>query len=177
MSKSLGNAIGITEPPNAMFGKVMSLADDLMIPYFEYCTLVPLATVREIEADLSAGRAHPRDIKKRLSWEITARYHGEAAARQAEGEFERVFGSRMLPQEIPEVALSRDVVQGGRVRLVRLLVALGLAASSAAARRLIGQGGVSLDRTRVLEDLDVPVRDGMLVQVGRRHFARVRLSG
>jgi tyrosyl-tRNA synthetase len=177
MSKSLGNAIGVTEPANDMYGKVMSLPDELMVPYFEYCTLVPLPAVREIEADLRAGRVHPRDVKKRLSREITARYHGEAAAREAEAEFERVFASRMLPQEIPEVALSPDVIQDGRVRLVRLLVVLGLADSSGAARRLISQGGVSLDRARVHEDLDVPVRDGMLVQVGRRHFARVKLAG
>src|SRR5437588_142094 len=84
MSKSLGNAIGITDPPNEMYGKVMSLPDPLMIPYFEYCTLVPLDEIRALESSLGSGRAHPRDAKRRLAREITARYHGEPAAGAAE---------------------------------------------------------------------------------------------
>ncbi|HEX9245133.1 MAG TPA: tyrosine--tRNA ligase [bacterium] len=176
MSKSLGNAIGITDPPNEMYGKVMSLPDPLMIPYFEYCTLVPLEEIRALEAALGSGRAHPRDAKRRLAREITRRYHGEAAALAAEVEFDRVFGSRELPEEIPDVTLGRDRLRGGRIRLARLLVETGLADSNTDARRLISQGGVSLDRARVHEDLEVEVRDGLLVQVGRRRFARVRLG-
>lgn len=177
MSKSLGNAIGITEPPMEMYGKVMSLPDDLMITYFEYCTLVPLADVRALDAALREGRAHPRDVKKRLAREITGRYHGEAAAQAAEREFERVFGERELPEEIPDVPVSREHLRDGNIRLVHLLVELRLAASNGEARRLISQGGVSLDGTRVPDpEADVPVRDGLLVRVGRRRFARVRLS-
>ena len=176
MSKSLGNAIGITDPPNEMYGKVMSLPDPLMIPYFEYCTVVPLEEIRALEAALGSGRAHPRDAKRRLAREITRRYHGEAAALAAEAEFDRVFGSRELPEEIPDVTLGRDRLRGGRIRLARLLVETGLADSNTDARRLISQGGVSLDRSRVHEDLEVEVRDGLLVQVGRRRFARVRLG-
>ncbi len=177
MSKSLGNAIGITDPPPAMYGKVMSIPDDLMVPYFEYCTLVPLSEVREIASRLRSGRDHPRDVKKRLAREITARYHGEAAARAAEAEFERVFAARELPDEIPDVTLSRDDLAQGRIRLVRLLVGLGLAESNGEARRLIGQGGVSIDGTRVHDvDAEVPVHDGLIVRVGRRRFARVRLT-
>jgi len=176
MSKSLGNAIGITDPPNEMYGKVMSLPDPLMIPYFEYCTQVPLEEIRALEAALGSGRAHPRDAKRRLAREITRRYHGEAAALAAEAEFDRVFGSRELPEEIPDVTLGRDRLRGGRIRLARLLVETGLADSNTDARRLISQGGVSLDRARVHEDLEVEVRDGLLVQVGRRRFARVRLG-
>jgi tyrosyl-tRNA synthetase len=176
MSKSLGNAIGITDPPNDMYGKVMSLSDDLMIPYFEYCTLVPLEEVREIASGLVAGRVHPRDAKKRLAREITARYHGDAAALAAEAEFERVFAARELPEEIPDVDLPRDRLRSGAIRLVRLLVEIGLADSNGEARRLISQGGVSLNGQRIGQDVDVPVQDGLLVQVGRRRFARVRLS-
>jgi len=176
MSKSLGNAIGITDPPNEMYGKVMSLPDPLMIPYFEYCTLVPLDEIRALESSLGSGRAHPRDAKRRLAREITARYHGGPAAGAAEAEFDRVFGSRELPEEIPDVTLGRDRLRGGRIRLARLLVETGLADSNTDARRLISQGGVSLDRARVHEDLEVEVRDGLLVQVGRRRFARVRLG-
>ena len=176
MSKSLGNAIGITEAPNEMYGKVMSLADDLMIPYFEYCTLVPLEELRAIAGDLSAGRLHPRDAKTRLAREITARYHGEAAARDAEAEFERVFTDHALPEEMPEVDLPRDRLRNGSIRLVRLLVELGLAASNGEARRLISQGGVTLNGARINQDIDVTVQDGSLVRVGRRRFARIRLG-
>src|SRR3989454_1973230 len=176
MSKSLGNAIGITDPPNEMYGKVMSLPDDLMIPYFESVTLVPLAEIREIASGLAAGGVHPRDAKKRLAREITARYHGEAASRKAEAEFERVFAARERPEEIPDVELPRDRLKGGSIRLVRLLVEIGLADSNSEARRLISQGGVSLDGARVARGIDVSVRDGVLVQVGRRRFARVRLT-
>jgi len=177
MSKSLGNAIGITEPPNEMYGKVMSLPDALMIPYFEYCTLVPLAEVREIEAALREGRAHPRDVKQRLAREITATYHGEAAARAAEQEFARVFTGRELPEEIPDVTLSRQKLRQGTLRLVHLLAELGLVESNSEARRLISQGGVSLDGRRVDDvDAEIAVHDGLLVRVGRRRFARVRLT-
>ena len=176
MSKSLGNAIGITDPPNEMYGKVMSLSDDLMIPYFEYCTLVPLDEVRAIAARLSSGELHPRDVKKRLAREITARYHGDGAARDAEAEFERVFAARELPEEIPEVDFPRDRLRQGVVRLIHLLVELGLADSNAEARRLISQGGVTLDGNRINQDVDVAVHDGSLVRVGRRRFARVRLA-
>ena len=137
---------------------------------------MPLEEIRALEAALGSDRAHPRDAKRRLAREITRRYHGEAAALAAEAEFDRVFGSRELPEEIPDVTLGRDRLRGGRIRLARLLVETGLADSNTDARRLISQGGVSLDRSRVHEDLEVEVRDGLLVQVGRRRFARVRLG-
>jgi tyrosyl-tRNA synthetase len=176
MSKSLGNAIGITDPPDEMYGKIMSLSDDLMIPYFEYCTLAPLEEVRQIAEGLAAGRIHPRDAKKRLAREITARYHGEEASRDAEAAFARVFAGHELPEEIPEVDLPRDRLRAGVIRLARLLVEVGLADSNSDARRLISQGGVTLNGERVNEDVDVAVQDGWLVRVGRRRFARIRLA-
>ncbi|HEV2356970.1 MAG TPA: tyrosine--tRNA ligase [bacterium] len=176
MSKSLGNAIGITEPPNEMYAKVMSLADDLMIPYFEYCTLVPLEEVRALASALRTGRAHPRDVKQRLAHAITARHWDAAAADAAAAEFTRVFREHERPDEIPDVALSRARARNGTMRLAHLLVALGLAPTNSEARRLIDQGGVSLDETRATGDADVPLRDGLVVRVGRRRFARVRLT-
>ena len=175
-----------------MFGKVMSLPDALMIPYYEFATLVPLDAVRAVEADLREGRAHPRDVKLRLAWEITARYHGEPAARAAEEEFARVFRAHELPDEIPDVPLPPDALRDGTIRLAHLLVALGLAESNGEARRVISQGGVSLDGKRIPQDADrlvadgvlaradveypVRVRDGLVVRVGRRRLARVRLG-
>ena len=176
MSKSLGNAIGITEPPNEMYAKVMSLADALMIPYFEYTTLVPLDEVRSLEAALRAGSAHPRDVKQRLAQAITARHWGEAAADAAAAEFTRVFREHERPEEIPVVDLTKAKLQDGTMRLAHLLVALRLAPSNTEARRLIDQGGVTLDDTRTARDVDVAVRDGLVVRVGRRRFAKVRLT-
>jgi len=176
MSKSLGNAIGITEPPNEMYAKVMSIADDLMIPYFEYCTLVPLDEVRALEAALRRGTEHPRDVKQRLAHAITARHWGEAAADAAAAEFTRVFRERERPEEIRDAALSRAQVRNGSMRLSHLLVALKLAPSNTEARRLIDQGGVTLDDARAKGDVDVPVRDGLVVRVGRRRFAKVLLT-
>jgi tyrosyl-tRNA synthetase len=176
MSKSLGNAIGITEPPNDMYAKVMSIADDLMIPYFEYCTLVPLDEVRTVESALRRGAAHPRDVKQRLARAITARHWGEAAAEAAAAEFTRVFREHERPEDIPEVAVSRAQARNGAMRLAHLLVALKLAPSNTEARRLIDQGGVTLDDSRAKGDVDVPVRDGLVVRVGRRRFAKVRLT-
>lgn len=176
MSKSLGNAIGITEPPNEMYAKVMSIPDDLMIPYFEYCTLVPLDEVRSLESALRRGTAHPRDVKQRLAHVITARHWGETAADAAAVEFTRVFREHERPEDIPDVAVSRAQIRNGTMRLAHLLVALKLAPSNTEARRLIDQGGVTFDDTRAKRDVDVPVRDGLVVRVGRRRFARVRLT-
>jgi tyrosyl-tRNA synthetase len=176
MSKSLGNAIGITDPPNEMYAKVMSIPDDRMVPYFEYCTLVPLDEVRALEGGVRRGTDHPRDVKQRLAHAITARHWGEAAADAAAAEFIRVFREHERPDAIPDVALSHAQVRNGTMRLAHLLVALKLVPSNAEARRLIDQGGVTLDDTRAKADVDVPVRDGLIVRVGRRRFAKVRLS-
>jgi tyrosyl-tRNA synthetase len=180
MSKSLGNAIGITEPPNEMYGKVMSLPDPLMIPYFEYCTLVPLEEVRQLEAALHEDRAHPRDVKKRLAREITATYHGAEAARAAEREFEHQFQARQLPEHVPHVVLSRDKLRRGgklvganRMRLEHLLAELGFASSNSMARRLISERGVRLlppqldsgDRVRV-GGFRLPEEAAYLTEIG-----------
>jgi tyrosyl-tRNA synthetase len=131
-------------------------------------------------------------VKLRLAREITTRYHGDAAARAAEEEFARVFQAHELPEEIPDVRVRRDALRDGTIRLAHLLVALGLAASNGEARRVIGQGGVSVDGKRLPQDagrlvdegwlasgdVEYPVRlrDGLVVRVGRRRFARVRLG-
>ena len=178
MSKSLGNYIGINEPPQEMYGKVMSLPDPLMVTYFELCTEVPLEEVRAIEEGLRAGRLHPRDVKRRLAREIVAVWHGPEAARAAEEEFDRVFAREELPTEIPEVRVrAEDLDPDGRVGIVRLLRLVGLVSSNSEARRLVAQGGVSVDGRRVADAEErVEVRPGLVVRVGRRRFARVRLD-
>ncbi|HHW14579.1 MAG TPA: tyrosine--tRNA ligase, partial [Firmicutes bacterium] len=142
MSKSLGNYIGISEPPAEMYGKTMSIPDTLIIPYFELATEVPMADVRWMAQGLEDGSVHPRDAKRRLAREIVALYHGPEAAREAEEEFDRVFLHRDVPAELPEVELDRAELDAtGRMWIVRLLHRCDLAKSNGEARRLVEQGG------------------------------------
>lgn len=176
MSKSLGNAIGITEPPAEMYGKVMSLPDRLIPHYLEFCTDVPLYEVKTIAQGLEGGTLHPREAKARLARAIVAVWHGAEKTSEAERAFERVFVEKDEPEEMPEAQVDKDELKEGRIRLVKLLVLAGLAESNSEARRLISQGGVSIDGDRIHKtDADVAVTDGIVLRVGRRRFARVRL--
>ncbi len=177
MSKSLGNAIGITDPPEEMYGKVMSVPDPLIPHYLEFCTDVPLDEVHSVARGLAEGTLHPRDAKARLAREIVTLWHGAKAAEAAEAAFRRVFVSKELPEQIPEGLISRDELVQGKARVGKLLVLLGLAESNSEARRLISQGGVSIDGTRVRDiNTEVVVQDGLILRVGRRRFAKVRLQ-
>lgn len=172
MSKSLGNYIGVTEPPAEMYGKLMSIPDELMRKYYELLTSVPMD---EVERLLSA-ETHPRDAKVRLAKELVASYYNETSAAAAAAEFDRVFTQGALPDDVPQVELAQDKLADGRMWVVKLVTELGLAASGGESRRLIGQGGVYLDGRRMNNiDAQVPVKDGMIVQVGRRRFAKVKL--
>jgi tyrosyl-tRNA synthetase len=165
MSKSLGNYIGIDEPPATMFGKVMSIPDTLIGRYLEVCTTVPMPRVRELLA------GNPRDAKAYLARAIVADYHGEAAAQAAADEFERVFSRRELPSELPEVLLP-----AGDTNAIDLILACGMAASRGEARRLVQQGGVSLDGRRLTDPVAaLAVADRSVLQVGPRRFARLRV--
>jgi tyrosyl-tRNA synthetase len=175
MSKSLGNYIGIDEAPEEMYGKVMSLADELMVRYFELVTTVPLEDLEEIKSSLAQGKVHPRDLKMRLAREIVSLYHGEDAAQYAEGEFKRVFQRRELPSEMPVVTISPDLLEGGTIWLAKLLVEAGLVNSTSEARRQIVQGAVRIEGEKVTDPTyEVTITDDMVVQVGRRKFAQVR---
>ncbi len=177
MSKSLGNAIGITDRPDEMFGKVMSIPDGLMPSFYEMATDLPADEVAATVAGLESGKVHPRDAKRRLAREIVAMWHGAEAGAAAEEAFERLFVGRDLPDEIPEAFLSEEEAPGGTIRLLRLLVVTGLAESNSDARRLISQGGVAVDGVRHHDrEAVVEVREGTVVKVGRRRFSRIRLS-
>lgn len=169
MSKSLNNYIGLREPPVTMYGKVMSISDVLLLPYFEYTTLVPMEEARRlVESD-------PWAAKRRLAREIVATYHGWSAAQEAEANWDRVHRERALPAELPEVRVPRTILKPeGTVWIARLLQATGLASGTREARRLVEQGGVLVDGERIADpDAEIPFRAGMVVQVGRRKFARV----
>src|SRR5690606_21677612 len=144
MSKSLGNYVGITEPPGEMFGKLMSISDDLMWRYFELLSFRPMSQIEKFKAEVQEG-ANPRDIKFQLALELTARFHGEKAAKAAMDEFIARFQQGAMPEHIEEVSVaSRD----GRLGIAALLRAAGLVSSASEGMRLIQQGAVRMDGER-----------------------------
>lgn len=177
MSKSLGNYVGINESPDEMFGKVMSISDDMMHTYFELCTTVPMDEVKGLIGDAQAGRENPKNVKRRLAREIVSIYHGNLAALAADAEFERVHARHERPAEIPEFTITEEVVKDDRVWICRLLVAAGLSKGTGDARRLIQQGGVQLDGAKVTDaslELMPAELNGKVVQVGSRHFVKIK---
>lgn len=177
MSKSLGNYIGVDEEPNNMYGKAMSIPDELMVKYFELTTDLTVEQVEALKEGLAKGTIHPRDAKMRLGYTLVRMYHGEQAAREAEQHFKTVFQQRSLPDDIPEVTIAQADLEDGRMWIVALLNRLGLVATNGEGRRMVQQGGVRIDQQKLTDpQAKVDVRDGMVVQVGRRKFAKVKLS-
>ena len=177
MSKSLGNYIGIDEEPNEIYGKAMSVPDELMLKYFELATDISLEELEALRRGLADGSVHPRDAKMRLARTLVRQYHGEEAAEAAERHFVTVFQQRELPDDIPEVELSAGELEDGAIRIVKLLTALGLQQSGSEARRSVQQGAVRVNERRI-EDPNEMIRpqDGDIVQVGKRKFAKIRLA-
>jgi len=175
MSKSLGNYVGIDEPPEEMFGKLMSISDALMLRYYELLSDLGPEELAKLKRDLETGAKHPRDAKEELALEIVARFHGMEAARQAAREFAHVFREHGLPEEIEEIVLSPGRDSG--FLLPNLMVAAGTAASTSEARRLIMQGGVKVDGQKVTDvHLKLPAGSTFLLQVGKRRFKKVTLK-
>jgi len=167
MSKSWGNYIAISEPPEEQFGKLMAIPDELMPQYFRLLTDIDWEEVAHL---------HPKEAKKKLAWTVVASLHGVEEAEKAQAHFERVFEEEKPPETLPEVKIGHLLDQEERVPVVELLVASGLVASKSEARRLLSQGGVWLDGVKLPADQDrVRVKNGMILRVGRRRFARLVL--
>ncbi|NJN17241.1 MAG: tyrosine--tRNA ligase [Oscillochloris sp.] len=168
MSKTFLNTVDITMPPNEMFGRIMSMSDEVLPLYFEVLSGMPAAELGELRTSLQAGAVNPRDLKMRLAREIIAQFHNPEAGAEAEAAFIRQFVQRELPADIPEYKLSEAT------GIVDLMVAATLASSKGEARRLIDGGGVRVDGERVEGyDLTLNPAAGVVVQVGRRKFVRV----
>jgi tyrosyl-tRNA synthetase len=175
MSKSLGNYVGITEAPREMFGKLMSMPDELMAKYASLLLARPESEVAALRAGLASGALNPRHAKDELAQAVIARYHDAAAATAASAEFARIFAGNQLPDEIAEVALPAGLEGEGGVPVMDLLVALGLAPSKGEAKRLVQGGAVKAGQEKVSDPFArIPVPDGLVVQAGKRKFARVR---
>ena len=174
MSKSLGNAIGVTDPPAEMYGKTMRLRDELIVKYLRLVTDMAPREVDDMAARLADGRLHPRDAKRRLARELVMLYHSPAAARAAEERFDLQFRERGVPDDIPTVDLDAEVWF-----LPSLLQTADLVASGSEARRMVSQGAVRLDGD-VLTDATAEYRleelNGRVLQVGKRRFARLRAT-
>ncbi|MSQ40863.1 MAG: tyrosine--tRNA ligase [Dehalococcoidia bacterium] len=171
MSKSLGNYIGVDEPPNDMYGKVMSIADELLLPYFELLTDVPDGELEELRQALASGTANPMEVKKRLAREVVAQFHGDPAGREAQEHFERVYQRRQAPQEVKTILVAGDS-EGVQVDLPRFLVEHDLVASRAEAKRLLSQGAIQLDGEAVKDEATF-LPYGSLLRIGRHQWARV----
>ena len=172
MSKSLGNYVGITEPPNEMFGKLMSISDELMWRYLELLSFEPLATLSKWKKEVKAGR-NPRDVKVALAQEIVTRFHDGAAAKSALASFEARFKQGEIPEDIPAVTVR--AVSGG-IAIANLLKEAGLTTSTSKALTLIVQGGVKLDGKKVTDKaLTLKTGAEVVVQVGKLKFARVKV--
>ncbi len=171
MSKSLGNYVGVAEEPGEMFGKLMSIPDELIYPYFEL--LLPLSPqeLTEIGGQLNDPQRNPMELKKRLASEIVSLYHSQEAAGEAEAKFERVFQRRRLPEEIPIFQLKWEKPN---IWIVRLLTLTGLLSSGGEAKRMIRSGGIYLNGERIEDvDLEVPLGGEIILRVGKRKFLKV----
>jgi tyrosyl-tRNA synthetase len=174
MSKSLGNHVALDDPPEEQFGKVMSIPDELVVPWLRLCTGVPPQEIDAIERDVGAGSMRPDVAKRRLAREIVTRYHGTDAASSAEERFDRIHKRHEVPDEVPEFEIASSL---SSVTIARLIADAGLAESRSDARRLISQGGVRIDG-EVFSDAqgDLPRDDliGKVLQVGKRRFVRLK---
>jgi tyrosyl-tRNA synthetase len=172
MSKSLGNYVGVSEAPSDMFGKLMSVSDAMMWPYFDLVTDHAPQEIAALADEVKAGVKHPMDVKMSLAKEIIAGFHGQGAADKAAAEFQRVFRDREAPDEAPE----RKVPRGEAKRLTAFLVEQGLAPSRSEADRLVKQGGVEIDGARISDvkyEVELAIPRAFLLRAGKKKFLRI----
>lgn len=169
MSKSKGNYVGVTDEPSNMFGKIMSISDDMMENYFTLLTNLPTERITELT---DPARTHPKEAKVLLGKTIVAQFHGQAAGDAAAAEFDKIFAQGQLPEDMPEVALPPEAIT-----IKNLLTACRLVETGGEAKRMAQQGGVSIDGQKAADaNAEITPRDGMVIQVGKRRFAKLRVK-
>jgi tyrosyl-tRNA synthetase len=174
MSKSLGNYIGISEPADEIFGKVMSISDDLMLRYYELLSDLTLAEIEVMKGQLKDHTLHPMAAKKRLGREIVSRFHGAGTGETAEDNFVKRFKENEIPEEMPQVSFTES---DGVILLVRAMTEAGLTKSNGEGRRAIDQGGVKLNGEKVSDtNLELTASGEYIVQIGKRRFARILVA-
>jgi len=176
MSKSYGNYIGLTDEPADMFGKVMSIPDEIMVKYYRLASTVPVGEIDAIEKGLADESLHPNKVKRALAKNIVAAYYDEEAAVAAEEQFDLVFKNHDIPDDIPEYAADLTPNDEGKVYLAKLLADAGLAGSAGEARRLIDGGGVKINGEAVAAkayNVDPALLEGATIQVGKRKFVKL----
>ena len=170
MSKSLGNYVGITEDPHSMFGKLMSISDELMFRYYELLSSRSLEEIEVLKNQIEQGKVHPKEVKAQLAFELVARFHGEEKAKKARQQFDAQFSRGELPEDIPEFHLKGS---SHSIFVPKILKEAGLVKSTSEARRLIKQGAVSLDGTKLkVEEIDNP-GPGAVFKVGKRRYLKL----
>ncbi len=174
MSKSLGNYIGINEPSDEIFGKIMSISDELMLRYYELLSDMTLVELEKLKAGIKEGSLHPMEAKKRLGREMVMRYHGSDMASQAEENFVKRFRDNQTPEKMPEIAMA---VEEENMLLCKVLAQADLVKSNSEGRRAIQQGGVKINGEKVNdENLEISCSGEYTLQVGKRRFARITFS-
>jgi tyrosyl-tRNA synthetase len=175
MSKSYGNYIGVTEHPNDIFGKIMSISDDMMWRYYELLTDVPLDFIEEHKALAESNHENPKDIKMLLARDIITAYYNKTAAEEAKNEFENIFKRGNLPENIPVYKMQKKDLKDGNIWICALLTKAGLTKSNTESRKMIQQGAVTVAGKKISDDgLQIKPEDGLVIQVGKRRFIRLK---
>ncbi|USB35028.1 tyrosine--tRNA ligase [Paenibacillus sp. YPG26] len=174
MSKSLGNYIGIDEQPNEIYGKAMSVPDELMLKYFQLVTDLTNEELAVLEEGMKGGTLHPRDAKMKLAFTLVRMYHSLEDAEAAQEHFVTVFQQRALPDDIQTIEIADSELENGRIGLIKLLTLLGFASSNGEARRSIQQGSVKYNEDKLTDfSAELEIKDGDVIQVGKRKFAKL----
>mgnify|MGYP000617584490 FL=1 len=171
MSKSYGNYVGVDDEPVDMYGKVMSISDDLMWKYYELLSSLTIPQIDQMKQDVSIGSLHPMDAKMRLAHEMVERFHGKERADFARDEFKRVFKSRALPDDMPNVAVALE-----KPWICAVLKEAGLTKTTSEAKRLVGQGAVTVNEEKIADQDCILTAGTYIIKVGKRRFARVELG-
>lgn len=176
MSKSLGNYIGITEPPFDMYGKIMSIPDKLLLPYFELLTDISYTDLAKIDQELREDIVSPLIIKKRLAKEIVKMYHGYSEANEAEEHFQKVFQEKKIPKNIENLLLPKQILKENKLWIVKLIKLTKLFKSTGEIIRNIEQGGIKINNKKILDkNIDIEIKEGDILRIGKLYFYRIKI--